>query len=230
MEQIVIAHKGACGYAPENTLLSFQRAIDLGAHMIELDLHETVDGELVCIHDSSVDRTTNGSGEVHSFTYRELQKLDAGEGQYIPLLEEVLKLCFGKLQVNIELKVIGVEKKVLDLVERLNMLNDIIVSSFYHGTLVAIKEMNETTSTAILVKDPMDDFVQYALNLRANAINPNYQLVNQEMVAESHHAGLKVYPWTVNNSHEMKQLYTVGVDGVITDYPDRAFDVLGQLD
>ena len=92
-EQIIIAHRGASGHAPENTLLSYQRALKFRAQMIELDVHETNDGELVCIHDPTVDRTTDGSGEIHRLTYKELQDLDAGEGERIPLLEDVLKIC-----------------------------------------------------------------------------------------------------------------------------------------
>ncbi len=226
MEPIVIAHKGASGYAPENTLLSFQRAIDLEAHMIELDLRETLDGELVCIHDSSVDRTTNGTGEIHELTYKELRGLDAGEGEHIPLLTEVLSLASGKIKVNIDLKVIEVEKELLDLIEDYKIAQDVFVSSFFHGTLRALRDLSDNIETAVLVEVPKDDLVPYALDFDVNAINPNHKLVTPELVEEAHSVGIKVYPWTVNDLEMMKQLLAFGVDGLITDYPDRAAGVL----
>lgn len=227
--QIVIAHKGASGHAPENTLRSFRKAVEYSAQMIELDIHETLDGKLVCLHDSTVDRTTNGNGAVHSFTYKELRELDAGEGERIPLLEEVIKFAYRKIQVNIELKVIGVEKKVLEIVESHRMLQDIIISSFFHGTLATVRDLNELVETGVLVNKPKDELVRYALDFKANAINPLHELVNLDLIVDAHNAGLKVYPWTVNDAQIMKQLYSVGVDGLITDFPDIAADVLRKI-
>ncbi|MHA1964278.1 MAG: glycerophosphodiester phosphodiesterase [Candidatus Thorarchaeota archaeon] len=224
--QIIIAHRGASGHAPENTLLSYQRALEFGAHMIELDVHETLDGKLVCIHDSTVNRTTNGSGEVHSFTYKELSELDAGEGERIPLLEDVLKFASGKLMVNIELKVIGVEKQVLDLAEQYGMLSDVMISSFFHGSLATIRDLSELAVTAILTSKPIDKLVRYASDFKVNAINPYHQLVTPELIHDAHCSGLKVYPWTVNDTKTMNELFTIGIDGVITDFPDRAARIL----
>ena len=224
--QIIIAHRGASGHVPENTLLSFQRAYDLGAEMIELDVHETLDGELVCIHDSTVDRTTNGSGEVHTFTYKELQKFNAGAGEIIPRLSDVLNFSFGKLQVNIELKVIGVEKKILEMVQQMDMLSEVIISSFHHGSLTSIRDMNHDVSTAMLVNKPMDDMIDYAITLAVNAINPHHQLVTPQLVSSAHQSGLMVYPWTVNDPNRMRELLSFEIDGLITDYPDRAFKIL----
>ncbi|MFW9976049.1 MAG: glycerophosphodiester phosphodiesterase [Candidatus Thorarchaeota archaeon] len=227
---IVIGHKGASGHAPENTLLSFKRAFELGAQMIELDVHETIDGELVCIHDSTVDRTTNGTGEVHQLTYKELLALDAGEGESIPLLTDVLKFASGRLQVNVELKVIGVEQKLLDMIDQLKMHQDVIISSFYHGTLNTIREFSNTIQTAILVNTFKKDLVLYALDNRVNAINPLYELVTPGLVNEAHHSTLKVYPWTVNDTHVMRELIAIGVDGVITDFPDKLASILREQD
>lgn len=224
--QIVIAHKGASAYAPENTLLSFRRAYELGAQMIELDVHETLDGQLVCIHDKTVDRTTDGSGEVRNFSYEELMKMDAGDGERIPLLEDVLTFASGKLQVNIELKVIGVEMEVLDLVEKTGMNDSIVISSFLHGALSTIKEISSNSATAILIKDKMNDLVQYAVDLEVNAINPDHKLVSTDLVKDAQMHTLRVYPWTVNDTVTMKRLFGIGVDGIITDYPDVALDIL----
>ncbi len=225
-ERIIIAHRGASGLFPENTLLSFREALKLGAHMIELDVHETLDGELVCIHDSTVDRTTNGTGKIHKLTYKELLDFDAGEGERIPLLDDVLKYASGKLAVNIELKVIGIEQKVLSIAEQNGMLKDIMISSFYHGSLVTVRDLNETTVTAVLVEKSIDDIVNYSLELKANAINPDHKLVSLDLVQEIHNCGLKVYPWTVNNPITMTRLFASGVDGIITNFPGKALEIL----
>lgn len=224
--QIVIAHKGASGYFPENTMLSFRRAWELGAQMIELDVHETLDGKLVCIHDSTVERTTNGTGEVHTLIYKELAEFDAGRGESIPLLEDVLEFATGKLQVNIELKVIGVEQEVINLAERHAMTPNILVSSFLHGTLLTIKELNGSIATAILIKESKEDIISYASEFDVDAVNPHHRLVTHEFVENLHAAKLEVYPWTVNDSSTMKTLYSLGVDGVVTDYPDKALEIL----
>ncbi|MFW9964173.1 MAG: glycerophosphodiester phosphodiesterase [Candidatus Sifarchaeia archaeon] len=223
---ITIAHRGASGYAPENTLLSFRKAYDLRAEMVELDVHETLDGVLVCIHDSTLDRTTNGHGVVHDFTYKELQTLDAGEGERIPLLIDVFKYASGKLKINTELKVIGVEQKILDMAHHCKMMKDIIVSSFYHGTLATIRNLNDMVETAILVNKPMNELVDYALEYKANAINPHHSLITPALVRSAHEANLKVYPWTVNDKYLMKQLLDFGIDGLITDFPDRATNLI----
>ncbi|MFX1606823.1 MAG: glycerophosphodiester phosphodiesterase [Promethearchaeota archaeon] len=228
MNAIVIAHKGASGYSPENTLASYQQALELGAHMIELDLRETLDGELVCIHDSNVESTTNGSGEVHELTYKELQGLDAGEGTSIPLLDDVLEFASGRIKVNIDLKVLEVEMKLLDLLEDYKMIQETLISSFFHGTLDTLRNLDERIATAILFEVPMDDIIRYALDLGVNAINPSYNLVTNELMQKAHSAGLKVYPWTVNDVKTMKQLLALGVDGLITDFPDKALELMNE--
>jgi glycerophosphoryl diester phosphodiesterase len=194
--------------------------------MIEIDIHETSDGELVCIHDSTLDRTTSGRGDVHSFTYGEIKKLDAGAGQSIPTLEETLRFASGKMKVNIELKIIGAEEEVLEIVQRTGMLPNVIISSFFHATLTVLKESNEQVSTAMLLNTSKEELFQYALDFRVDAINPQHNLVTPEFIEGAHQTGLLVYPWTVNEQHRMIDLFSMGVDGLITDYPDRAVRVL----
>ena len=135
--QLVIAHRGASGLAPENTMLAFRTAYNVGAHMIELDVQQTADGKLVCIHDYDVDRTTNGSGAIVELSFREIQELDAGKGEKIPSLDEVLDYVRGRMKINIELKVLDIEKEILSMVQKRNMISDVIVSSvsYTHLTL-----------------------------------------------------------------------------------------------
>lgn len=218
--RIIIAHRGASAHAPENTLLSFEKAWRYGADMIELDVHETDDGHLVCIHDATIDRTTNGTGAVSSLTLSEIQKFDAGMGQQIPLLEDVIKFSKGKIQVNIELKIAGVEEKISDIVNSLDMTNDIIISSFLHLSLSEIKELNDRIRIAILVQNDNDNLLSYAHEIGAYAINPAKELASTLLITRFHEFEIKVFPWTVNDEETMVRLLDGGVDGLITDHPE----------
>ncbi len=217
---LIIAHRGASTLAPENTMLAFQRAIDLKADMIELDVHETVDGQIICIHDYSVDRTTNGSGIVSDLTYNEIRKLDAGEGEYIPLLEEVLDFCKGKIMVNIEVKAIGIESSLVSLVQKKCMMDQIIFSSFIHEALFEIKKSSSESRCALLYDTAIPDIVEYASSINANAINPHYELVSTNLVNTAHESKLAVYPWTINDTETALKVISSRVDGIITDFPD----------
>ncbi len=219
-QKIIIAHRGASGHAPENTHLSFEKAWHFGADMIELDVHETTDGHLVCIHDPTVDRTTNGTGEVSSLTLSEIQRLDAGMGQQIPLLEDVLKFSQGRIQVNIELKIAGVEERIANIVHNLGVTNDTIISSFLHLSLSVIKEISNRIRIAILVQNEIENLPSYAHEIGAYAINPAKELTSTMLITNSHEFDIKVFPWTVNDEETMLRLLDVGVDGLITDYPD----------
>ncbi len=194
--------------------------------MIELDIHETLDGQLVCIHDTNVNRTTNGSGNVAEMTLQELRMLDAGEGQKIPLLYEVLDMVRNRMKVNIELKTLGLERNIIDLVASRKMINDVLVSSFFHGTLLTTKELNSQVKTAILVDTLIDDLISYSSELGADAINPQFSSVSIELIEEAHRNSLKIYPWTVNDSSQIFELLRMRVDGIITDYPNLGLDVL----
>ncbi len=224
--QLVVAHRGASGLAPENTMAAHLVAFRAGAHMIETDVQETEDGKLVCIHDFDVDRTTNGSGAIAELSYREIRELDAGDGEKIPSLEEVLDYTRGKLKLNIELKVTDIEKKVLDLVKKRKMIPDVMISSFLHGTLVSTRNLDTEVSTAVLVTKLRDDMISYVNELEANSLNPNHKTITPDLVKDAHNANILLFPWTVNDAPRMQVLYRMGVDGIITDFPDVAIKVL----
>jgi glycerophosphoryl diester phosphodiesterase len=226
MKQLVVAHRGASGVAPENTLLAFQIAHDIGADMIELDVQQTEDGELVCIHDFKVDRTTNGSGAVAEMSFHEIRELDAGQGQRIPTLAEVLDFCRGKLKVVIELKVTDIEKEILSLVHKRGMLSEIMLCSFLHGTLIEARSLNVDVTTAVLVSKIKEGIVDYVLEMESNALNPDFNHVTPSLVSELHRNELQIFPWTVNDSATMAELYNTSIDGLITNFPDRALEVL----
>ena len=227
-KQIIIAHRGGAGLAPENTMLAHQVAYDVGAHMVEIDVQETLDGKLVCIHDYEVDRTTNGTGSIAELSYHEILELDAGQGEKIPTLEEVLDYVRGKMKINIELKVTDIEKEVLTLVNQRKMISDVIISSFLHGTLISTRTLDTTISTAVLVSKLRDDMISYVMEHEANALNPDYEILTQDIVAEAHSNNIQIFPWTVNDVSQIEVLYGMGVDGIITDFPDVAVKVLQE--
>lgn len=228
-KQIVIGHRGASGLAPENTLLAHQLAYKVGAHMIETDVQETEDGVLVCIHDYEVDHTTNGTGAVAELTFREIRNLDAGNGAKIPTLDEVLDFVRGKMKINIELKITEIEKEVLSAIRGREMISDVIISSFFHGTLVATKTLDDRILTAVLETKPRNEIISYVIELEANALNPNYRYIKPDIVTEAHNRDIQVFPWTVNDSIQMQKLYEMGVDGIITDFPNVALGILKKF-
>ncbi len=225
-EKLVIAHRGASGYAPENTLKAFRTAWQMSADMVELDAQETSDGHLVCIHDFELPRTTNGEGYVGELTYREIKELDAGQGEKVPLLSEVLDFAKDRIGVNIEVKALNVEKRILGLVTEREMLDSVMFSSFMHNTVRVIKNLNAYARTAIILSEPRDDAVRYTLDLGANAINPPFETLTPELVTGAHEARLEVFPYTMNDASSMRKLLSIGVDGLITDLPDVCVKVV----
>ena len=228
-KQLVVAHRGGSELAPENTLPAFQLAYEIGTHMVETDVHETKDGKLVCIHDYDVDRTTNGTGAIADLTYREIRDLDAGNGAKIPTLAEVLDFVRGKMNFNIELKVTEIEKEVLAAVKQRDMISDVTISSFLHGTLISMKSLEASISTAVLTTKVPDQIISYVIEHEANALNPDYKNIRSEIIAEAHSNKIQVFPWTVNDSKNMQTLYEMGVDGIITDCPDVALEIVKKL-
>ena len=229
MKQIVVGHRGASGSAPENTLLAHQLAYEVGAHMIETDVHATEDGILVCIHDYEVDHTTNGTGAIAELSFREIRNLDAGNGAKVPTLDEVLDFVRGKMKINIELKITDIEKEVLSAVRERDMVSDVMISSFLHGTLVSVRTLDDRISTAVLETKLRNEVVSYVIELEANALNPNYEYITPDIVTEAQSRGIQVFPWTVNDSTQMRTLYEMGVNGIITDFPEVALSILNKI-
>jgi glycerophosphoryl diester phosphodiesterase len=221
-----IGHRGACGYAPENTLASFKKSLELNVDMVELDVCLCRTGELVVIHDVKVDRTTNGKGYVIEKTLEELRKLDAGEGENIPTLDEVLDLINRKVKVNIELKNEKTTKPIFDLIEHYVkkkewQYEDFYISSFNHIALRDFNRLNPNVKIGALVDGIPLGFAKFAEKLNAFSVNPNIEFINQNFVDDAHKRGLKVYVWTVNDSDDINRMKKLGVDGIFSNYPDR---------
>ena len=221
-----IGHRGAKAHVAENTLASFQYALDSGADGIELDVHVCATGELVVIHDFTVDRTTSGTGEVQKLTLAELKKLVV-EGEYaIPTLDEVMDTVGNKCKVNIEMKGRHTAKLVSEFVDRYvnekgYSYADFIVSSFQREELQVMSEVNKNVHLGILTQASVTEAWERAEEFSAKAIHPHYTLLTESNVTKAKAAGFKVYTWTVNEPEDIARIKAYGVDGIISDYPER---------
>ena len=228
---LVIAHRGASGELPENTLPAFERAIELSADMIETDLHLSRDGVVVIHHDPELARL-GGEGEIGERTAAELALLNAAPGAAvaarIPTLLELLDGFGDRMQFNLELKVgtrepyAGLEDRVLREVEQRGLMPRMLFSSFDDGVLERLRTRSPDARLAVLVAPERPERIfERATRVAAEAINPQCFLVDSELVEAAHAAGLAVYPYTANQLPEMIRLLDCGVDGIITNYPAR---------
>lgn len=234
-----VAHRGASGYAPENTIAAYDKAVQMGADYFEIDVQVSKDGKLVLIHDNTVNRTTNGKGFVGTKTLAELKQLDAGswfnpsfQNEKIPTFEEVLDRYKGnKIGILIELKspelYPGVEEKVAKALKDRNLdkpsNNKIIIQSFNHLSVQKSKRLLPNIPHGVLLysKTPMsDDLSLKRFSQYADYYNPSKSSITKELVDKVHRYGMKVEPYTVRKSEEVDPLLQAGVDGIITDYPD----------
>ena len=218
---LCIGHRGASGYAPENTLKAFELAIQMGCPWIELDVY-FVDGEIVVIHDDELERTTDGSGAVMDSTFAYLRSLDAGDKEQIPTLREVIELVDHRAGINIELKgkdtALAVNELLDDFINRGWKPTEFLFSSFNHRELELGRQ--DVPRGALFFKKP-DDYFKRAAALNAYSINVSTDLVNESLVKTAHDQGLKVFVYTVNEAKDMQDLKNIGIDGVFTNYPDR---------
>lgn len=221
-----IGHRGARGHEPENTLLGFQKAIDLNVDCIELDVHLSADGELMVIHDETIDRTTNGKGAVNQFSLPELKRFQIEKDQRIPTLTEVLNLIDQKCDINIELKSFETADKVVDLIEKYVSekkwnYDQFLVSSFDWNALQQVTFSNSRIPIGVLTETNVDLALAFAKFIKAKSIHPYFHLVTNENTAKMQEKGFQVFPWTVNEIEDIKRIKTYNVDGIISDFPDR---------
>jgi len=221
-----IAHRGAKGYEPENTLQAFQKALDLNADGIELDVHLSSDGHIIVIHDETIDRTTNGKGFVNTLSLTELKSFLTEDQYEIPTLNEVFDLMDKKCLINIELKGIGTPHKVVALIEE--YISDknwnyehFIISSFDWNMLQEVHNLNSNIAIGVLTEENIDTALAFAEKIKARAIHPDYQLLNQENTKEIQKKGFLVLPWTVDSDEDIQKIKSYNVDGIISDFPDK---------
>lgn len=222
---IKIGHRGAMGYAPENTLLSFKKAIPL-CDMVELDVYVCKTGEVVVFHDHRLERCTNGTGHVMDKTFTELRALDAGDGQQIPTLAEVLELVDNQVAINIELKGPGTAYPVFQIIDQFikkgrYTLDRFVISSFNHPELNHFKALAPDASIGCLISCIPADLAAIANSVQAEYLNVCGEFISQELVDDAHRRGLKVMVWTVNEADDIAYIKGLGVDGIFSNYPDR---------
>nr|MDO8134891.1 glycerophosphodiester phosphodiesterase family protein [Candidatus Njordarchaeum guaymaensis] len=216
----IVGHAGGAAYEPENTIRAIRRSIEMKVDMVEVDVHATKDGQLVVIHDNEVDRTTNGKGSVKEMSLQEIRKLDAGKGEKIPTLQEVLATSRNIVGAMIEVKAPNIEKLLVDLIRRERMSDQVIVTSFMSDVIKKVKEIESKISTGQIFAWKISNVAKKALELRVGMMVPAYELVTREMVNELHRSSILVYTWTVDDRRVAEKLIELGVDGIITNKPD----------
>lgn len=235
---IRIAHRGASGqsHAPENTLAAFQEAIEIGVDCVECDVHCTKDGEVVIIHDHTLNRTTDMKGAVKDITLDEVKKADAGSWfhprfavERIPTLRELLELAKGKVITVIEIKPDNITDKVVREVENAKAISDVILQSFHSEAVKDALRLKPEIPRALLVGGAKGiikllgimDLVHKAAEVGASMLNLSSRIITPAFVRESHRRGIGVWAWTVDEEEEMKRLAEMGVDGITSNYPEK---------
>ena len=234
----IIAHRGFSGIAPENTLIAFQKAIDCKADYFELDVRKTKNDSIVVIHNSSVDKTSSNGfkGEIAELNYSDLRAVNVGysrkfgdiyKNEKIPTLREALALAKEKIKVCIEIKVNGTEKAVLKIVNDLGVKEDVIIFSFKYPVLAKIRQLDTDIPILWLINKADKMTLEYAKVIESNAIGVGPETtVTKESLNLAHENAIEVWKWTVNKEDEMQELIDLGLDGIITDFPDKALNKL----
>ena len=229
---LVIGHRGASGHAPENTFAAFKKAVALGAAFIETDLHLSRDAHFVAIHDATVNRTTNGQGAVHDMTLSELRKLDAGSwfgsefaGERIPTLEEIFEFS-KKNDVVFYLEIKpggswGGEHAMVGALRESGEIPRTVVISFDAAIVLSLRKIEPTLMTGLLYDGQIENPIDKAVEIGARQLVVRGDLVTPAMIAQIHKKDLQVVCWTVNQPAHMRMLMAAGVDGIMSDYPDR---------
>lgn len=229
----VIAHRGASGYEPENTLLAIEAAIVMEVDAVEIDLH-LVEDQLVVIHDRWIDKTTDGKGRLTDLTFEELRRYDAGKGQKVPTLWEVLKLINGRCALNLELKSDQTVELLVQNMERAcNQLNfnsrQFVISSFNHHLLKQLKTSMPKWRIGALTGSRPLGYAEFAENLGAYSVHIDVEIIDQAFVDDAHKRGLKVFVYTVDKEEDIADLINMGVDGIFTNYPTRSMVKIAHL-
>ncbi|MFZ0640102.1 MAG: glycerophosphodiester phosphodiesterase family protein [Candidatus Acidiferrales bacterium] len=236
----IIGHRGAPGYAPENTMASFRRAVELGATFIETDLRISHDARFVAMHDATLDRTSNGRGLVRDFTLAQLRELDAGSwfgpefaGEKIPTLDEILAFAReADVVFYLEIKHEagwGVHHGVAGALRAANEAARTVVISFDPSMLANLRRLDAGLLTGFLFETPLENVVEKAQQIGVRQIAPRADLVTRRLLSEAHEAGLQVATWTVNEPAQMDALISMGVNGIMTDYPDRLREAVDRV-
>ncbi|MDH4330611.1 MAG: glycerophosphodiester phosphodiesterase family protein [Candidatus Moranbacteria bacterium] len=217
----IVGHKGAAGYAPENTLTSFQKAIDVGCDRAELDVRLTKDNQVVVFHDKEVSALTDGEGFVNEMTLDEIKKLNCGDGEKIPTLQEVVDLCKDKIDLQIELKAEGTPELVNEIVVKNEIEDQVVITSFKENFLKEIKSLNPDLKVGLLfyTNEAMLKIWELTEEIPLDFFAPHSEMVTKEFIEKAHDIGKTVYAYRVNEKDLGDKLISMGVDSIGTDFP-----------
>lgn len=216
-----IGHRGAAGHAPENTVQAIEKAIALGADLVELDVRRSLDGHLVIIHDEGVDRTTDGHGAVAELTFAELGRLTIANGLRIPTLREALRTAAGHVGLLLELKAEELAEQVWTEVRTSTATGVLIYASFVHAELLRIREIDPGAQTMALLEAVPVHPTAFAIDAKATHVGLAFGCLTAPFVQALHYADLQVFTYTVNEPADIARAHALGVDGIISDFPDR---------
>lgn len=224
---LIIGHRGAMGHETENTLASVRKALELGVDMIEIDVFKIESGEIAVFHDPTVDRLANGGGNIEGYNIADLRKLILDGNHKIPLLQDVMKEVDHKVRLNIELKGAGTADRVNFIAEayisRYGWKNeDFLISSFRWDELQAMRKLNPDIPIGVLTEEDPLLAIEMARQLNAEAIIADYNTVTEANVSAIRQQGFRVYVWTVNEMEDIERMKDLEVNGIITNYPERA--------
>jgi glycerophosphoryl diester phosphodiesterase len=224
---LVLSHAACKGHAPENTLAGIRTALALGADAVEVDVRNTADGIPVLLHDETVDRTTNGSGLLFQMTFDQVRKLEAGDERFpdekVPSLEETIEAAKG-MSLFLELKETGIERAVLEVIQHTDAVERCTINSFLDQALAAMRRLEPRLPCVLTVArrpEDWDALLTRALSLHAQGLSVECSLVDGALIEKTLRRAMRVYSWTVNEDREIRRLIELGVDGIISDYPDR---------
>lgn len=233
----IFAHRGYSGKYPENTMIAFKKALECGVDGIELDVQLTKDGEVVIIHDETIDRTTTGKGFVVDYTYEELEKFDASFKfkdlgfNKIPTLREYFQLVKDyDIVTNVELKTgineyLGIEEKVWELIKEYNLEKKVIISSFNHFSVMRMKKIAPQLKYGFLSEDWIIDAGKYTHSHGVQCYHPRFNNLVPDVIKELKKYNLEINTWTVNLEEDMRYLYSNNIDVIITNYPELAQEI-----
>lgn len=220
-----IGHRGAAGHAPENTLAAIRKGIALGVDFVEIDVRRTADGVLVVLHDATVNRTTNGKGRIDRLCLWDIEKLNAGNGEHIPTLDEVLRVAAGKTGLMLELKVNGVAQQTVETVHEAGFKDPVLYASFLHDELKHVRAVDPEASLMVLFGGLSRITVSRAMKYGPSSVGLRHDKATRSLVEAFHRAGLFVFVYTVNTPSDIQHALSLDVDGVISNFPDR---IVGQ--
>ncbi len=216
-----IGHRGAAGHAPENTMAAIQKGIALGVDFVEIDVRRTADGVLVVLHDETVNRTTNGKGRVDRLCLRDIEKLNAGDGEHIPTLEEVLKVAAGETGLMLELKITGMAQQTVEAVREAGFIDPVIYASFLHEELTHVRTVDPEASLMVLFGRLPQAPVARAINYGSSHVGLRHDKATRPLVDAFHRADLLVFVYTADAPGDIQHVLSLDVNGVISNFPER---------